>query len=360
MLTTAPDCALPPAARLSSPAPGADADNPFDLHNIAAYARWRERKLAEVPRSWQALAVNVGDPRHLTEAERAALLAIIAAHNVAVYASPARDEDPQIPLMLGAQLGLHRLDANWLASEHGLSRIEQAEGRRDSTAGRGGFIPYTDRPIRWHTDGYYHPPERQIHGMILHAVRPAVHGGENRLLDPDLLYIALRDANPSHIEALTHAQAMTIPAREDDEGTAREAQAGPVFSFGADGGSLHMRYTARTRSIVWRDDAATQAAVAALEHLLANDLGGMLTLRLEAGMGLVGHNVLHERGSFVDDPARPRLLYRARYLDRVAGPAGLLHSAPEVRPSRTGPGPGRNTIQPAPLQHRQETAWRSG
>ena len=37
-------------------------------------------------------------------------------------------------------------------------------------------------------------------------------------------------------------------------------------------------------------------------------------------MGLVGHNVLHERSAFVDDPPRPRLLYRARYLDRVALP----------------------------------------
>jgi hypothetical protein len=38
-------------------------------------------------------------------------------------------------------------------------------------------------------------------------------------------------------------------------------------------------------------------------------------------MGLVGHNVLHERTGFIDDPAQPRLLYRARYLDRVDIPA---------------------------------------
>ena len=34
-------------------------------------------------------------------------------------------------------------------------------------------------------------------------------------------------------------------------------------------------------------------------------------------MGLVGHNVLHERSAFEDDSARPRLLLRARFLDRV-------------------------------------------
>ena len=45
---------------------------------------------------------------------------------------------------------------------------------------------------------------------------------------------------------------------------------------------------------------------------------GHTGVRLQAGMGLVGHNVLHDRSAFVDDPASPRLLYRARFLDRVA------------------------------------------
>jgi hypothetical protein len=35
-------------------------------------------------------------------------------------------------------------------------------------------------------------------------------------------------------------------------------------------------------------------------------------------MGIVCNNVLHERGGFVDDANAPRLLYRARYYDRVA------------------------------------------
>jgi hypothetical protein len=88
-----------------------------------------------------------------------------------------------------------------------------------------------------------------------------------------------------------------------------------VFSVDADG-RLHMRYTARTRSIAWKDDAATQAAVAALRGVLATS-PFVLQGRLDAGMGLVCNNVLHDREAFVDDPAAPRLLYRARFLDRV-------------------------------------------
>ena len=113
--------------------------------------------------------------------------------------------------------------------------------------------------------------------------------------------------------------AMTIPAREGDGGVARAAQSGPVFSVDTSG-ALHMRYTARTRSIEWKDDAATRAAVACLEGFLAAADGPVWRLRLEAGMGIVANNVLHERTAFVDDPQRPRLLYRARYLDRVARP----------------------------------------
>jgi hypothetical protein len=149
-------------------------------------------------------------------------------------------------------------------------------------------------------------------------VRPARAGGENALLDPELAYLALRDASPSHIRALMQPDAMTIPAREDETGVARAAQAGPVFSVDADG-RLHLRYTARTRSIVWKDDPPTRAAVAALEALLATS-PWVQRVRLDAGMGLVGHNVLHDRSGFVDDPAAPRLLYRARFVDRIATP----------------------------------------
>ena len=83
-------------------------------------------------------------------------------------------------------------------------------------------------------------------------------------------------------------------------------------------GNLHMRYTARTRSIEWKQDAATLAAVAALERLLASDTPHIFKARLDPGMGLLCNNVLHDRSAFIDDPGQPpRLLYRARYLDRM-------------------------------------------
>jgi hypothetical protein len=301
---------LPAASVRHRPAVG----HPFDLGDGRAYRAWRSAKLADAPRAVADLVVDVRDPTALTAAERAALLARCARSGMAIYRSPAAQADPTIPRALGRQLGLERLDANWLADEDGISPITVRHGAGPAAA----FIPYTDRAIRWHTDGYYQPAGRAIRGMLLHCVRPAAAGGANRLLDHELAYIGLRDIDPAHVRALMQDDAMTIPARTDEDGVARAAQAGPVFSVDA-GGRLHMRYTARTRSIEWQDDDATRAAVAALEGLLATS-PFVLRTRLEAGMGLVCNNVLHDREAFTDDPTRPRLLYRARFLDRVAEP----------------------------------------
>ena len=288
--------------------------SPFDLQNADAYAVWRERKLQQAPRSAAELIVEVRDPRTLSPAEHEELLARVRRCNMAIYASPVVDEDNAIPRQLGRQFGLERLDANWLADEDGISEIQVNNGKP-----RQSYIPYTSRPIKWHTDGYYNPPGRTIRGMVLHCVRNAAEGGENRLLDHELAYLLLRDENPEHVRALMQPDVMTIPERVDENDGIRPEQSGPVFSVNHATGSLHMRYTARTRSIEWKQDDATQAAVAALEKLLAQDSSYVLHAHLEPGMGLLCNNVLHDRAAFNDDPQAPRLLYRARYHDRIQG-----------------------------------------
>lgn len=312
--------------------------NPFDLNPTAAYMHWRARKLATQPRQASELIVDVADPRALQADERQALLQRCAVANMAIYRSPILVEDKSLPVLLARQMGLHRLDGNWLADEDGISPIAVAAPVGDRPA----FIPYTNRPIKWHTDGYYQPDERLIHGMVLHCVRPARSGGETALMDHEMAYIALRDANPDWVSALMAPDAMTIPERLDDDGVARPAQSGPVFSVDAQSGALHMRYTARTRSIVWKNDERTRQAVAFLAQLLNSNSPQVFRLQLAPGMGLVCNNVLHDRTGFDDDPSQPRLLYRARYLDRVAKPADFektLESAEIYNKSACSPLP---------------------
>lgn len=285
----------------------------FDLDNTTAYAAWREAKLATHPRRLEDLLVEVADPRRLTFAEREALLARCGVANMALYASrTGSDPDKDIPRLLGRQIGLVNLDANRLADDDGISPLAVAPaGTRTE------FIPYTDRGIKWHTDGYYNTLDRQVRGLLLHCVQSAESGGENRLMDHEVAYILLRDENPDYIRALMAPDAMTIPPRLEEGEVARAAQPGPVFSVYPDG-RLHMRYTARTVSIEWHDDPATKGAVAALERLLADaDSPYVFRGRLEPGMGLVCNNVLHDRSAFSDSETRKRLLYRARYFDRI-------------------------------------------
>ncbi len=286
-------------------------EHPFALERPQDYLRWRERKLARYPRRAEDLIVEVRDPRNLSDSEAGEIRRVCGAANMAVYASPlAEVADKDMARRLGARLGLVRLHANPLADKDGISSLEVTPEK----SGRG-YIPYSNRRLLWHTDGYYNAPQQRIRAFILHCVRPAAAGGENRLLDPEIAYILLRDADPEYVRALSAPDAMTVPANEEDSAAMRPAQTGPVFS--TDGSALHMRYTARTRSIEWRPDEATRAAARFLQQLLDTGSPYVFTLRLAAGQGLVCNNVLHDRSAFVDDAKSGRLVYRARYGDRV-------------------------------------------
>jgi len=287
---------------------------PFDLADPRAYARWRERKLDSAPRRIEDIVVTLDDPRRLGAQERASLVDLNRRCNMALYVSKTgTDPDKDIPRRLGAQLGMRTLDGHWLADSDGISPISVAGAEQRGE--RKEFIPYTDKPIRWHTDGYYNVPAHTIRALLLHCVQSGATGGANRLLDHEIAYLLLRDENPDFIRALSAPDALTVPPRTDDRGVARDARPGPVFSVNDDG-TLHMRYTARSVSIAW--SAAALAARTALERILAAPTPWTFQGRLEPGMGLVSNNVLHDRSGFTETAGKRRLLYRARYYERVA------------------------------------------
>lgn len=290
---------------------------PFNLDDDLAYGRWRAHKLRHYPPRLEAQRVPIARLDRLTGGERGDLVAACRRANFAVYQSPADPApDMQALAAFGEQLGLSHFDRHLWAPETGI-----AELRREHGGGRASYIPYTDRSMRWHTDGYYNATDARVRGVIMHCVSPAAEGGANELLDPEMVYIALRDADAAFIEALMQPDAMTIPANTLEPGARRPAVSGPVFSVDPADGTLHMRYTARTRSIVWKDDDATRAAVAFLAELLTAPVAHAFRVCLEAGEGIVCNNVLHNREAFDDDDAtnQRRLLWRARYRDRIAG-----------------------------------------
>ena len=289
-----------------------------------SYARWRDARLAAYHGGPRFPVIELADTGHPGHAEAARMIELLGQFNMVLYAGKPRplDQARQDLRSLGRRLGLERLDANLCADEDAITPLAVSKGSR-----RRRYIPYTNRPISWHTDGYYNLPDRQIRGMALHCVSPAADGGDNQLMDPEIAYILLREHNPDYITALMHPRAMTIPANEEEPGLIRPQQSGPVFSFDPHG-ALHMRYTARTRSIEWRDDETTMAAVGYLAEILKTPSPYVVGHRLSAGQGVICNNVLHKRSAFEDTESRRRLVLRARYYDRTATAAFNQEPAP--------------------------------
>ncbi len=286
--------------------------SPFSLDNEKAYQAWRENKLADYPQKVEDLIVEIKTPACLSPAEFESIQTLLVKTNMAVYAgNTGNDPDKELPTKLGEQFGLTELDDN-MGADDGVTSLKVVSGQW-----RGGYIPYTDKPIHWHTDGYYNAADHQIRALLLHCVAPAAKGGENALMDHEIAYIHLRDSNPDYIETLMSNDVMTIPANIVDGKEIRPDRAGPVFSVMPDG-NLHMRYTARTRSIIWKDDVVTRAAVKTLEAFLKSDSPYIYRATLQPGQGLVSNNVLHDRSGFEDDENVKRLLYRLRYYQRIA------------------------------------------
>ncbi|MBI5460881.1 MAG: TauD/TfdA family dioxygenase [Gammaproteobacteria bacterium] len=290
-------------------------ENPFLLDKPQAYRAWRARKLDTYPKTIAELIVEVADLAHPTPAERSAIVSVCRRANMAIFRSAAGAGDKSAIRAFGQAFGLVRLDANLYADDDGITalQVSDVERKRD-------FIPYTNQRLNWHTDGYYNTPDRQIRGLVMFCARDALEGGENHLLDHEIAYILLRDAEPRFIEALMHPQAMTIPANCEQGVEIRAAETGPVFAIEPGTGNLHMRYSARTRNIEWRNDPMTLAAVEFLQNLWEAGCDYVYHYRLMPGEGIICNNVLHNRTAFRDDPAsgKKRLMYRARYFDRIA------------------------------------------
>lgn len=289
-------------------------DNPFLLGNDAAYLAWREQKLDGYPTTIDQVRVDLGLDIN-NQAQLDQLETICSKTNFVIYRFKDHGSvDKVLIKSLGERLGLVRLDGNLCADGDSISSLQVRDEGRHSA-----YIPYTNRRLSWHTDGYYNLPDQQIRAILMHCAQDAAEGGENMLLDHEIAYIQLRDRNPDYIRVLMQPDAMTIPPNVEQGVEIRGEQTGPVFSLQPETGNLHMRYTARTRNIEWADNPVTQEAVACITELLTPNNPYVFRYRLHPGEGIICNNILHCRTGFTDDPAtgRQRLLYRARYFDRV-------------------------------------------
>ncbi len=284
----------------------------FDLDDPLNYQQWRHKKLLWASDESLYQPVNLSGKTPTSE-EIKTVSSRLQKLGYCIYRLPTDFIATKAWIIqFGQAFGLDRLNSNLRADVDSVSTIAVKSATADKR-----YIPYTNQPINWHTDGYYNPAEQNINAFILHCESPAAKGGENTLFDCELAYIALRDKDPIFISALSHPEAMCIPPNHENGEQIRDWQCSPVFSINESNNRLHTRYTARKRNIRWRDDATTLAAVAFLQKLLISGENGVVHHRLASGEGIICANSLHARSGFTDSDQQQRLYYRARYFDSI-------------------------------------------
>jgi len=287
----------------------------FSLDDHDGYHAWRAQKLAATS---MPDVIPVNNPGELSDTERQALLQTCQTRNFALFrvTSPPRNVDLALRAF-GRHIGLLDLDQNLCAEDSGVTAITVKATETDHT-----YIPYTNRPLGWHTDGYYNAGDHQVRAWLLYCARPASEGGDNELFDHEIAYIRIRDENPDWIRALMAPDAFTIPSNTEHGEEIRPDHAGPVFSVSTTDGSLHMRYSARQRNVIWKDDALTRDAATFLLDLFKHGDDHIFRYKLQSGEGVISNNILHRRDGFRDEPSSgaKRLIYRARYYQRLPLP----------------------------------------
>jgi alpha-ketoglutarate-dependent taurine dioxygenase len=295
-------------------------NGPWGLSSDRAYLDWRGKKLSRMSSAHYPNFVDIRRLDQPTHLECADLVRQCENFNLVLYRTSEKTSDPcgirENLRRLANHLGLIIAERHRSADQSGVVAltVSQKESQR-------GYIPYSRKAMNWHTDGYYNSPDNPIRSMILHCVQPADEGGINQFLDPEIAYIRLRDENPDFIAALMHPRAMVIPENREADGSLRPVSIGPVFSVNPTNNKLTMRYTARTRSIAWRDDLTTKKAATFLQDFLEAGDPHTRTVKLKTGQGVLCNNVLHNRTGFTKNSGDTagRLMFRVRFHNRVEG-----------------------------------------
>lgn len=253
--------------------------------------------------------LELNDPNHISASEKYLISHRLKNTNMVVYRFNNINTDKRAAIKSFAlNLGLGKAKNHMHSDDDGLAELKT----KNDLALRG-FIPYSDKKLNWHTDGYYYPENNMVKTMLLHCVQPALSGGEIQAIDHEILFGILYRLKPLLALALTQKDTMTIPEHKIDGIIVRECQTGPVFYH--DGIQLRMRYTQRKRNIIWKNDPLVNEALNELDNIIIKNTDLIFSRRLKSGEGILCNNIPHRREAYEDasDIKTKRLVYRGRY-----------------------------------------------
>jgi alpha-ketoglutarate-dependent taurine dioxygenase len=282
------------------------------LSQLDVYRYWRDEKLENALTSIEQCLVPIADPYKLTGNENEKISELCLLSNFALIQLANQNNYTNSVLSLNRQLGLTDYDKHLYAQGNGLSEITQSNNTDQAE-----FIPYTNKNIGWHTDGYYNPIQQTVRSMTLFCINKAKSGGENTWIDHQMAYILLREDNPDIVNALLHPEAMTIPQHEVNGNVRRPKSTGPIFFIDKKSEQLSMRYTQRKKNVQIFNSAEIRQAIEGLDGLLSSNTQYHFKLLFEPGQGIICNNIIHKREKFIDNPTSPRLLLRGRYYNHI-------------------------------------------
>lgn len=267
------------------------------------FKQWALEKEDNIPLNIDDLIVKIHDINHATLAEISNIKDIIKRFNCCIYQSKV-GLNAQADLMNFAQsIGMETYDTNNIHNSP-ISLIMSLETKNTLN-----YIPYTNKKLNWHTDGYY--DEKPIFSWLLHCEEPAYSGGENYLLDHELAireYIIKYD----NLESLSSLDAFTIPGNTNAN---RGETKGYICDNDNEYKKFHMKFSMREKNMKLNEQSKT--AIMRMKKIIKEDCKKYcLTYKLSKNEGIVSNNILHGRNSFEDGKAM-RKLYRIRSYERI-------------------------------------------
>ena len=240
------------------------------------FKQWALEKEDNIPLNIDDLIVKIHDINHATLAEISNIKDIIKRFNCCIYQSRV-GLNAQADLMNFAQsIGMETYDTNNIHNSP-ISLIMSLETKNTLN-----YIPYTNKKLNWHTDGYY--DEKPIFSWLLHCEEPAYSGGENYLLDHELAireYIIKYD----NLESLSSLDAFTIPGNT-------HANRGETNGYICDNDNeykkFHMKFSMREKNMKLNEQSKT--AIMRMKKIIKEDCKKYcLTYKLSKNEGIVSN-----------------------------------------------------------------------
>ena len=270
------------------------------------YRRWRDHKLACFSSDVNELMVEIKNPLKLTSSEIKLSSKIISQSNLLFFELGPNNNDIRSSLMiLAKQFGMGHFEILESSEKSGLTKIEVSSVSQAKSE----YIPYTNKSLNWHTDGYYNEINDPILSWLLFCHSNSSNGGDNKFMDHEIAYILFNDRS-ADIDDLMSSDAFTIP-----ENTQNGRKAVSSYVFRLLDNKLHMKFSMREKNIIWRDEIKASSEL--LKTIIKENESYQIKYKLKPNQGVISNNVIHMRSSFTNTSNKNRLLYRLRSKKRI-------------------------------------------